>query len=384
MFDLFLFFKMLPFTFSKQKGHLRYYDKKRVIAVLLTGPIFLSLSLIHGIFSLIDEVLFPFYHFQSNSKTAFITGVPRSATTFLFHTLMKDKEHFTGFTFWEVLLAPTITQKVLLLPFIWLIRKWRKLRKRVMKLDDKVFGSFRDIHDTGFLKPEEDEWLMVFIFSSSYLWFFFPDSAPLEDYMYFDEQVPLWKRKEIMGFYYRCVQKHNFIFNPRGRKTFLSKNPTFTPKIRTLCEIFPQGKILYMLRTPYKTIPATISLATHVYQGFSTIGPEPPLVDSTRDMVIRWYETSLSALEECAANRHMIIPFQSISENTLPTLCSVYEFLDLQPDQSDMKKLQRFARRSRRFKSGHQYDKEAGIDKALIERKLGFILHGPWAGKLGH
>ena len=108
MFDFLLFFKLIPYVFSLQKGHLRYPSSKRILVVLLFFPLFLLITLTHGIFFLLDEIFFPGYHKQPNTQTAFITGVPRSATTFILYTLMKEKHRFTGFTLGEALFAPDL------------------------------------------------------------------------------------------------------------------------------------------------------------------------------------------------------------------------------------------------------------------------------------
>lgn len=368
MFDFRLLFHLIPHFFSLQKGHLRYPTPKRILIVAIFIPLFLILSLIHGLFFLLDEVLFPGYRRQSVRRAAFITGVPRSATTFVFQALMDDDRHFTGFTMGEALFAPSATQKVLLLPFIFLDKKTGgKLKKAIARLDDVIFGNFRDIHDSGLVKPEEDEFLLLFIFGSSYLWFFFPDTADLEAYLYFDERLPEKKRLSIMRHYRRCVQKHNYIFNRQEDRVFISKNPTFTPKMQTLCKVFPEGKIIYMLRSPYKTIPATISLCTHLYQGLCNVGEEPPLAARTRDMVLDWYEMSEKMLETSAAGRHRIVPVEDLARDPHQTMVDLYDFLEVEPDEH----IEIAEQQSRAHKSKHRYDPNVGIDEELIESRMG-------------
>ena len=100
--------------------------------------------------------------------------------------------------------------------------------------------TFQHIHPLSLSMPEEDEPLMIYDFSSLYLYYFFPEAKAIKPYLFFDEALPAKKRKRIMNFYYRCVQRHQFVFNPKGDKIFLSKNPAFVSKISSLNQRFPQ------------------------------------------------------------------------------------------------------------------------------------------------
>ena len=124
------------------------------------------------------------------TNAVFITGVPRSATTYLYNSLAKDKRNFTYFKLWEILFAPSIIQKHIV---SWILKVDRLIGRplyRTSLLYDRIFlARIARLHETGLSKPEEDEMLLLYTFTSVYLAYFFPDLPALDPYMFFDEDI---------------------------------------------------------------------------------------------------------------------------------------------------------------------------------------------------
>ena len=374
MFNFRLLFRLLPQTFSFQKDSLRYPSLKRISSVLIFFPLFTLMGIINGAFLLLDEILFPGYRKIPVKKAGFIVGVPRSATTFLLKILAQDEEHFTSFRLWEILLAPSITQKYLFVGAYHIdLQIGRPLYRISRQLDRVLFRRMNGIHPLSFSLPEEDEVLLLHAFSSAYLNYFFPETTELDAYLFFDKEVPRKLQDRIMGFYYRCVQRHNFVFNRKEEKIFLSKNPAFVPKLKALARHFPEAKILYMLRSPFQTIPATISLNAHIYAAFSRLPVTYPLIERTGEFVIQWYEMAEEALKECYPQSHRVVLFSEITRNTLREVHQVYDFLGKELAEHRIPFLVAEEEKSKGYKTRHQYDSAVGIDAQEIQRRLHFL-----------
>src|SRR6188768_2686337 len=162
MFDLPLALHLGLHALSFDKKSLRYPTGKRLLTVLVVLPCIFTMTLINRFFMLVDHLLFPGFTKIKVSKGVFITGVPRSATTYLYHLLASDGKNFTCFKLWEILFAPSITQKHL---YSWIFKFdhliGRPLYRTSLWWDRKFLGRIAQLHDTGLSKPEEDEMLLV-------------------------------------------------------------------------------------------------------------------------------------------------------------------------------------------------------------------------------
>ena len=222
--------------------------------------------------------------------------------------------------------------------------------------------------------PEEDEGLMLNIFSSVYLTYFFPELDDLDEYIFFDEEMEAGKKKRNMAFYHRCIQRHNYVFNRNGERFYLSKNPSFTRKMNAVAKRFPQAKVLYPLRSPVKTIPATISLNAELYQTFCRLPVPYPLVERTRDFVIRWYQMAEKSLAGPLKDRYLEVPFKRLTRNPGGMVGEIYQYLHVPMDPEIASMLEEESVKSRTYRSTHEYDHTLGVDTALIYRELPQIM----------
>jgi hypothetical protein len=383
MFDFVLALKLTAQTFSLKKDSLRYPTAKRVLSAFIVLPFFLILIIINNFFMLLDWIFFPGFRKMKLNKTAFIVGVPRSATTYLFHILAKDTEHFTCCKLWEIILAPSVIQKYI---FRAIIKAntfiGRPLYHSSLWADKILFSKISRLHQFSFSDPEEDEMFLLYAFSSMYLTFFFPGVAALDEHLFFDDEISSTKRKRIMLFYKRCVQRHAYVFDRKERKVYLSKNPCFISKVVTIAETFPEAKLIYMLRSPLKTIPSTISLNANIYAVFNGTINKNPLSEKTTAVIIRWYNSMDIILKKYWNNRSLIVPFKNITSQPEITVHKIYRFLNLIPCAAMQSLLKTEQQIAANYKSNHQYNEKDNIFKNEISSQLDFILNGDYKDKI--
>lgn len=383
MFDISLALNLTAHTFSFKKDSLRFPTPRRIFSVFFALPFFLVLIIINRIFMLLDWVIFPGFRKIEVKKSCFIIGVARSATTYLYNILAKDKEHFTCFKLWEILFAPSIIQKYFL---SGLLKSDRFIGNPLYKLSlllDKLFlGKIARLHEISFSNPEEDEMLLIYAFSSMYLSYFYPDVPALNQHLFFDESIPPKKRKQIMLFYKRCVQRHIYVYDRKEEKIFLSKNPAFVSKTATIAETFPEANLLYMLRSPFKTIPSTISLNANVYALFSGKKKETPLAAKTTEAIIKWYKMANDSLLKNWRHRNMVVPFKKITGQPEATIKTIYQFLKIIPGQKIGQLLKAEEENSRNYKSEHQYDNKSGLPDETILSHLDLVINGKYGNEI--
>ncbi len=364
-----LIFKLLLHSFSFKKGSLRKPTFKRLAIVFLIFPICALIILINWVFLIVDNFIFWTYRKQSIKKLVFITGLPRSATSLVFHKLANDADHFTSFKLWEIIFAPSIIQKYFFRAILFIDKSIGHPLYACSKLLDRLlFKKLRGIHDMSLSKPEEDELLFIYKLSTVLFVYVFPGLHYLDNLLEFDEKIQPQTRYKLMRFYKRCLQRHNFVFNRNDNKYLLSKNPAFVSRIRSLHDTFPDSHLIYTYRSPLKTIPATISLNRHLYSIFASIDEAFPMASSTKDMLTRWYIMSNKALKEKYQGKQLVLDYAHITEQLSNTLTEIYQCLGIETTKKLQLTFALAEEKSRLFKSNNHYqDITNFIDKQELE-----------------
>lgn len=377
MFRLKIFLILITNLFSFDRKNLRFFSLKRVIAVLLVLPFFTINLLINWFFLILDEILFPKFHTTGVDRALFIVGIPRSATTFLFHKILEDHSNFHGFKLWELIFAPSVCQKYICIGTRKLDKKIGSPLYKLLKFVDVTFfrdKKLREIHKTGLFVHEEDEALFLFNFSSVFFYFFTPQVKGLEKLVYHDEMLPEKIKNANFNFYRSCVKRHNYVFDRNNSKIFVSKNPTFTLKLNSLYDAFPSSKYLYPLRTPLETIPSTISLMAANYSRFCNMSEKYPMAIETRDMLIDYYIYADKLLKEKIKEKGLTILYEDVKKNHFSELIKIYQFLHLDTKDTKLQTSESKKSVTNKYKSKHRYDEKIGLDVDLIRRKLSEIM----------
>ncbi|MDF9829868.1 sulfotransferase [Parabacteroides sp. PF5-6] len=177
----------------------------------------------------------------------FILGHWRSGTTFVHNVFACDK-HFGYNTTYQ-----TVFPNLMLFgqPFFkktvsWLMPDKRPTDNMELKVD----------------QPQEEEFALSNMIPYSYYDFwFYPKKmmAYCDRYLLFDT-IPEAERQVFKETFDRLVK--TCLWNTQGTQ-FLSKNPPHTGRIRTLLEMYPNAKFIYLKRNPYTVFESTRSFFTH-------------------------------------------------------------------------------------------------------------------------
>jgi omega-hydroxy-beta-dihydromenaquinone-9 sulfotransferase len=363
-FDFKLAFNLVLKALSRgQKSGVRLTGK-RIASMLILFTFYVVNEIINWLCLLLDEILFSDYRDTPVKDPVFIVGFPRSGTTYIHRLLAKD-DRFTTIRLWEILFAPSIFQKKMFKalgrldrmqgnPIAFRIRQWEQ---------EKLANVY---HSTGLFEPEEDEFLLMHIFSSFFLIFMFPFYEDLQALSRFDLELPAIDRARIMNFYKRCVQRHLYVFGKNG-KIFLSKNPAFSTKVQSLRNTFPGARFICMVRNPLESIPSTVSHMSFFFEQFHS----PPLPICVSELVMNiardYYRFPLSILSQCPDYQHAIIPYHILVNDPEKTLQILYDRFKFAVSQSFQIELTKSQQKASCYQSNHTYSPEIiGLEREYI------------------
>lgn len=231
---------------------------RRVIMLLLGMPVFLVVQLIHATCLLLDELLFAGYRKVAIERPLFITGIPRSGTTFLHRTLAVDRERYTTLTTWEALLAPSIIQRRIIGGLGRLDGLIGGPGRRVIDaLTRRLTGGLSDIHEVGLEAAEEDYLALLPVAGCFILLLAFPGSIGLQRLGHLDRQMPSKRRQRLLRFYRSCLQRH--LYADGQRRILLSKNAAFGSWIAGLQATCPDANFILCIREPLGALSSQIS-----------------------------------------------------------------------------------------------------------------------------
>lgn len=363
-FDFRLALKLLRKSFFPDPTSDARLTRKRLWTMVLLFTFYVINQSINGISLFLDEIFFPDYHKVLIKEPVFVVGFPRSGTTYI-HRLLALDGQFTTIRLWEILFAPSICQKKL-------FRKLGRLddqlgspiSSRILKWEQKKLNNV--YHAIGLFEPEEDEAMMMHIFSSFFLIFMFPFYQDLRPLARFDVGLPLAHRRRIMEFYKRCIQRHMFVFGKNDEK-FLSKNPVFSTRIQSIMKTFPDAHFLYMVRNPLEAIPSEINQRYFFAHNFYSPVSSDSIREYVLDMAGDYYRYPLSRLPDIPDSRQAVIQYPCLVSNPQSTIKNIYIRFGFTFSKSFEVILNSFQKEASSYRSYHQYSLEkVGLDREKI------------------
>jgi len=364
-FDFPLFLRMAHRAFLRSAGTPARLTRQRFLFLVIFYLVWPIGSLCIWLGFLLDDILFPGYRKQPVERPLFILGNFRSGSTFLHRLLSRDRGNFTSLTTWDIYLAPSVTAKKLMQLIGRLDRLvGAPLRRLALAFDQRTLGRVQ-IHHISFFEPEEDENILMHTWSTYFITFLFPFLDSMPAYQYFDDALSEKEKLRIFAFYKSMLQRHLYA---TGARHFVSKSPAFCGKIETLSQIFPDARILYLIRTPLDMLPSTISWINYARRYFADPGPGYHYLDEIVQMTQYWYRHPLAFLDANPSNRHRIVQYDDLIEDPEGVVRSFYAQFDYPPPEALSAMVQRAVVDTRATRSVHSYSYEAmGFTRPQIE-----------------
>lgn len=353
-----LYLRLIRLAFTRNKDRLVPLTPKQFLLQCLYTPALLLGWAVHSVAFRLDDLFFPGYREITIKQPLFLIGIPRSGTTFLHRLLSEDTDRFTTFQFWELILAPSIIERKCIARLAWLDNALGGFGRRLLvKFDARILRGFREMHHISLFEPEEDEWLFMNTFTSAFLTLAFPFMKEVRPLLFFDEETAPEDKRRIMAYYRACVQRHLYVHG--ADKRLLSKNPSFSAKVVSLVETFPDAQIACCVRTPYEAVPSLASLMWFVWGQAPGVSPTTPEMARTLlDSVDHFYRHPMLRLESLPEKRQAFIHYEDLTQNPKDTVCALYRRFGMAMSPEFSTVLDARQEASRKYRSSHTYSVE--------------------------
>jgi hypothetical protein len=339
---------------------------KRIGLLSICYPAYFLLELVTWLGFLVDEVFFRGYRDVEIKQPVYIVGNPRSGTTFLQRLLARDERTFNSMRTWEIVLAPSVTMRKVFWSLSRLDRCLGSPLHRLLGMLEESWQEDNVVHRIALRAPEEDEYLLIHIFSTLKIWLYAAMVDEAARYTYFDNQMPEKEKERIMTFYKRCVQRHLYAHGERD-KHYLAKNPHFSSMVDALYSDFPDAKIIYLARNPLDMIPSYISLKENEWQLLGSPVEKYGSREYVLDMAEHWYTYPLERLKRAPEDSYIVVDFNDLVSNARQTVREVYDRLGLELSPAFDEILRQAAESARDHESEHEYSlREMGLTQRQI------------------
>lgn len=336
---------------------------------LLLLPLFLLLQLLHWLFFLLDELLFPGYRRVRIREPLFVLGPPRSGTTHLHHVLALDPSH-TTFSAWECALGLSITARRLVQGVSWLDgRIGRPLGRLVDWSEKSLLNSTGSVHPVSLRGPEEDFLALMPLAQCFLLIVPFPRADWLWRTARLDSgNLPAARRRQLLRWYRRCIQKHLYVHGEERR--FLSKNASFAGMSSSLLEEFPDARVMCCMRDPVRVIPSQLSALRGGLDacGFSA------MPDALRDQLVdllHFYYANLYRSLRRYPERFVVVDNSALHHDLANTVITALQRLGLPVADDFRAHLEEASEQSTGFRSSHRYSlQEFGLGEETIRTRF--------------
>lgn len=281
----------------------------------------------------------------------FILGHWRSGTTFVHNVFACDK-HF-GYT--------TTYQTVFPNLMLWGQSFFKKNMSFLMP-DHRPTDNMELKVDL----PQEEEFALSNMMPYTYYNFWFYPQQMMEycdKYLIFDK-ITEEERKAFMDAFRKLIRIS--LLNTNGTQ-YLSKNPPHTGRVKTLVEMFPNAKFIYLKRNPYTVFESTHSFFTN------TIKPLMLQPISDEELIRNFVEVYKRLFYKFEEEKHLIpegnlveLKFEEFEKDAFGMTEDIYRRLNLEGFESSKESIQAYLGKKKGYKK-NQYRYEESTIKTVEE-----------------
>lgn len=317
-----------------------------------------------------DRIFFPCYQKIQIKNPIFIIGQLRSGTTLL-HRLLAYNNELCAFELWQIIL-PSLTSRKLFYPII----KWLKRK------NNGVFLSKGKGHETNLFLVEEEELLFIHNLNTQFIALITPlglCDENIEELVFSDKQSSKIN-KSTMKYFKGCLQRQIYY---TGNENVVCNMNYSGMRLRSIIETFPDAKIIYIIRSPFETIPSHLTLDLNIIYKLLKKKEVPnknmmKYFEKRYKYDILYYKYIEKLFNENVLNekRAMIVSYDQLKNNLNNTINNILNFTGLKMSQKWHEHAQEVINKQKRYIPSHNnLSLECfGLNPNKIEKDLKLIL----------
>ena len=267
----------------------------------------------------------------------FITGLPRSGTSFLFDLLHAHSYLRSPFT-WEIFQANSIAKNKLQILI-------KKIRTQIELISiNRLVPQLAKIHPMHESYPEECQLITAYDLKS----ISFVYSANLPNYLKFISDSSFESSFRVHKNFL------NALSTEEDEIMWLLKDPCHIGHIEEILNSYPKARFIFIHRNPKFSIPSISNLAYNLRLGYSD-HVDPLLVG--KQMLSYWQEASeklLNSRELIPEEQVVDIKFDQLIDDPVKTVHCIFEKFSIKEDEGLEKKMATRIE-GKKLKAGHSY-----------------------------
>ena len=145
-----------------------------------------------------------------------------------------------------------------------------------------------------------------------------------------------------------------------------------TGRLNTIIDLFPDTKIVYIVRSPYKAVPSFISMFSAAWKAHSPEIPEDSKYHRAwGELAMDYYIYFHEYIKRLPKSQWYTLKYEDLVENPEKEMIKIYEHFKMPIGAKFAGKLKMSSTRSKSYKSTHHYSLEQyGMSRAEVLKKL--------------
>jgi len=317
----------------------------------------------------LDRIFFTEFRSVEVKQPVFIIGHPRSGTTFM-HKLFTQTDEMAAYFSWQ-LLFPAISARKIIKPIVDFCR-----RRNLTTIIPESTG-----HGASLDKVEEEELLFLYCIDTQFSIIMSPMGF-LEDtfdqYRLHDLQ-PDHVRLRSARFVKSLFQRHIY---DTGKTQIFAQTHFSTHRIKTLMQVFPDARFIYMHRMPEETLPSYFSL------NYNFIDLLWGMNRFSSEQIDRYFEYRYQASidlykyffdlwhnDEIDKQRVLVVPYNQLKEDLIGVFDRVVAFTKIKPSDRLCSVVKNQAEKQKIYQRKHEVRplEDFGIDISRLKDDFSFL-----------
>lgn len=243
------------------------------------------------------------------------------------------------------------------------------MKKFFDRVEKWLFGGWKGIHPMGFEESEEDEGLFALSLMSPAIGLICPWFREMK-WIWIPDHLSEAKKAAMMAYYQNTLQRFLYAWGPD--KILLSKNVISTGRIEMLLDTFPDARIIYPVRHPFKTIPSVTSMFSAPWKVLAPdVHQQSKEYRSWGAMNIAFYQHFNEVMSKLSPQQLFWVKYTLFTGDPYQTVLNIYQHFGWNVDPEFKKRLEAETTATRSYSSGHQYSMEQyGYSKEKVYNEL--------------